>query len=78
VPPSTSIASATKGVPALHTAYFATGVNRRAHSVSCTLSHASPPIAQAWCQTMLDTRGGALLSAQVQNDLLLRATGGMG
>ncbi|WAH51345.1 isovaleryl-CoA dehydrogenase [Pseudescherichia vulneris] len=42
------------------------------------LRHASPPIAQAWCQTMLDTRGGSLLSAQVQNDLLLRATGGVG
>jgi len=42
------------------------------------LRYASPPVAQAWCQTMLDTRGGALLSAQVQNDLLLRATGGVG
>lgn len=42
------------------------------------LRYASPPVAQAWCQTMLDTRGNVLLSAQVQNDLLLRATGGVG
>ncbi|ECO5950234.1 isovaleryl-CoA dehydrogenase [Salmonella enterica] len=41
------------------------------------LRHASPPLAQAWCQMMLDTRGEMLLSAQVQNDLLLRATGGL-
>lgn len=41
------------------------------------LRHASPPLAQAWCQMMLDTRGGMPLSAQVQNDLLLRATGGL-
>ncbi|EBU8260876.1 isovaleryl-CoA dehydrogenase [Salmonella enterica subsp. enterica serovar Stuttgart] len=40
------------------------------------LRHASPPLAQAWCQMMLDTRGEMPLSAQVQNDLLLRATGG--
>ncbi|WP_312947674.1 isovaleryl-CoA dehydrogenase [Superficieibacter sp.] len=40
------------------------------------LRHASPPVAQAWCQMMLDTRGGVPLSEQVQNDLLLRATGG--
>lgn len=40
------------------------------------LSHASPPMAQAWCQMMLDTRGGTLLSTQVQDDVLLRATGG--
>ncbi|BBN79081.1 isovaleryl-CoA dehydrogenase [Salmonella enterica subsp. enterica serovar Senftenberg] len=39
------------------------------------LRHASPPLAQAWCQMMLDTRGEMPLSAQVQNDLLLRATG---
>ncbi|MDA8478018.1 isovaleryl-CoA dehydrogenase [Citrobacter sp. Awk 4] len=41
------------------------------------LRYASPPVAQAWCQMMLDTRGVARLSAQVQNDLLLRATGGL-
>ncbi|VDZ81312.1 isovaleryl CoA dehydrogenase [Salmonella bongori] len=41
------------------------------------LRYASPPLAQAWCQMMLDTRGGMPLSAQVQNDLLLRATGGL-
>ncbi|EMD9038240.1 isovaleryl-CoA dehydrogenase [Salmonella enterica] len=41
------------------------------------LRHASPPLVQAWCQMMLDTRGEMPLSAQVQNDLLLRATGGL-
>ncbi|EKT1958737.1 isovaleryl-CoA dehydrogenase [Salmonella enterica] len=41
------------------------------------LRHASPPLPQAWCQMMLDTRGEMPLSAQVQNDLLLRATGGL-
>ncbi|ELV8914547.1 isovaleryl-CoA dehydrogenase [Salmonella enterica subsp. enterica serovar Typhimurium] len=41
------------------------------------LRHASPPLAQAWCQMMLDTRGVMPLPAQVQNDLLLRATGGL-
>ncbi|ECI3850211.1 isovaleryl-CoA dehydrogenase [Salmonella enterica subsp. enterica] len=41
------------------------------------LRHASPPLAQAWCQMMLDTRGEMSLSAQVQNYLLLRATGGL-
>ncbi|EDC4705784.1 isovaleryl-CoA dehydrogenase [Salmonella enterica] len=41
------------------------------------LRHASPPLAQAWCQLMLDTRGEMPLPAQVQNDLLLRATGGL-
>ncbi|EEI4286148.1 isovaleryl-CoA dehydrogenase [Salmonella enterica] len=41
------------------------------------LRHASPPLAQAWCQMMLDTRGEMPLSTQVQNDLLLRATGGL-
>lgn len=39
------------------------------------LRYASPPVAQARCQMMLDTRGGMKLSEQVQNDLLLRATG---
>ncbi|WP_318373294.1 isovaleryl-CoA dehydrogenase [Enterobacter sp.] len=42
------------------------------------LRHASPPLAQAWCQMMLDTRGGALINEQVQNHLLSRATGGVG
>lgn len=42
------------------------------------LRHASPPLAQAWCQMMLDTRGEMPLLAQVQNDLLLRATGDCG
>ncbi|EAM3449435.1 isovaleryl-CoA dehydrogenase [Salmonella enterica] len=41
------------------------------------LRHASPPLAQAWCQMMLDTRGEMPLPAQVQNDLLLRVTGGL-
>ncbi|EMX8193292.1 isovaleryl-CoA dehydrogenase [Salmonella enterica] len=41
------------------------------------LRHSSPPLAQAWCQMMLDTRGEMPLPAQVQNDLLLRATGGL-
>lgn len=41
------------------------------------LRHASPPLAQAWCQMMLDTLGEMPLPAQVQNDLLLRATGGL-
>lgn len=41
------------------------------------LRHASPPVAQAWCQMMLDTRGGLLLSERVQDALLLRATGGL-
>ncbi|PDO83677.1 isovaleryl-CoA dehydrogenase [Kosakonia pseudosacchari] len=39
------------------------------------LRHASPPMAQAWCQMMLDTRGTSPIGEQVQNDLLLRATG---
>jgi putative acyl-CoA dehydrogenase len=42
------------------------------------LRHASPPLAQAWCQMMLDTRGGSLINEQVQNHLLSRATGGVG
>ena len=41
------------------------------------LRYASPPVAQAWCQMMLDTRGVTQFSAQVQGDLLLRATGGI-
>ena len=42
------------------------------------LRHASPPVAQAWCRMMLDTRGGTLMNEQVQSDLLLRATGRVG
>ena len=42
------------------------------------LRHASPPVAQAWCRMMLDTRGGTLMTEQVQSDLLLRATGRVG
>ncbi|WP_348245150.1 hypothetical protein, partial [Salmonella enterica] len=34
-------------------------------------------LAQACCQMMLDTRGEMPLPAKVQNDLLLRATGGL-
>lgn len=41
------------------------------------LRYSSPPVVQAWCQMMLDTRGGLRLSEQVLNDLLLRATGGL-
>lgn len=41
------------------------------------LRHASPPLAQAWCREMLDARGRSLLSEQVQDGLLLRATGGV-
>lgn len=41
------------------------------------LQYASPPIAQAWCQMMLDMRGGKSLSEQVQDAVLLRATGGL-
>ncbi|MHA8115547.1 isovaleryl-CoA dehydrogenase [Kosakonia cowanii] len=40
------------------------------------LRHASPPIAQAWCQMILDTRGASRIDEQVKSDLLLRATGG--
>jgi len=42
------------------------------------LRTASPPMAQAWCRMMLDSRGGMLLDERLQSDLLLRATGGMG
>lgn len=41
------------------------------------LRYASPPVAQAWCQMMLDTRGGRRLSEQVQDEVVLRATGGV-
>lgn len=40
------------------------------------LRYASPPVSQAWCRMMLDPRGGAMLSEQVINELLIRATGG--
>ncbi|MGL5699968.1 MAG: isovaleryl-CoA dehydrogenase [Kluyvera sp.] len=40
------------------------------------LRYASPPMAQAWCRMMLDSRGEALLSEQVINEVLCRATGG--
>ncbi|ALR75137.1 isovaleryl-CoA dehydrogenase [[Enterobacter] lignolyticus] len=42
------------------------------------LKQASPPVAQAWCRMMLDTRGGSLINPQVQEDVLIRATGGAG
>lgn len=41
------------------------------------LRYASPPVAQAWCQMMLDTRGGRRLSEQVHDEVLMRATGGV-
>jgi putative acyl-CoA dehydrogenase len=39
------------------------------------LRHASPPLAEAWCRMMLDTRGGMRLDAPTLDDLLLRAMG---
>ncbi len=39
------------------------------------LRHASPPLAEAWCRMMLDTRGGIRLDAPTLDDLLLRAMG---
>ncbi|KWU95806.1 hypothetical protein AGE08_23580 [Salmonella enterica subsp. enterica serovar Kentucky] len=36
-----------------------------------------PPLAQAWCQMMVDARGGVPVSARVQSDLLLGAAGGL-
>ena len=42
------------------------------------LQFAPPLVAQAWCRMMLDTRGASVMAEQVQNDLLLRATGGAG
>lgn len=42
------------------------------------LRDATPPVAQAWCRMMLDSRGSVVLSAQLQDYLLLRATGGVG
>lgn len=41
------------------------------------LRHASPPVAQAWCQMMLDPRGGLRLAERVEDEVLLRATGGL-
>ncbi len=37
------------------------------------LRFASPPLAQAWCRMMLDTRGSVRLDAQLLDDALLRA-----
>lgn len=42
------------------------------------LRDATPPVAQAWCRMMLDRRGSMLLSAQLQDYLMLRVTGGVG
>ncbi len=42
------------------------------------LQFAPPTMAQAWCRMMLDMRGASVVGQQVQNDLLLRATGGAG
>ncbi len=42
------------------------------------LRYSSPPLAQAWCRMMLDPRGDMVLDARVQNEVLLRATGGQG
>lgn len=42
------------------------------------LQFAPPTMAQAWCRMMLDIRGASVVGQQVQNDLLLRATGGAG
>lgn len=39
------------------------------------LRFASPPLAEAWCRMMLDTRGGIRLDAPTLDDLLLRAMG---
>lgn len=39
------------------------------------LRHSSPPLAEAWCRMMLDTRGGMRLDAPTLDDLLLRAMG---
>jgi putative acyl-CoA dehydrogenase len=39
------------------------------------LRFASPPLAEAWCRMMLDTRGGMRLDEQTLDDLLLRAMG---
>lgn len=42
------------------------------------LQYAPPLVAQAWCRMMLDARGTPVVAEQAQNDLLLRATGGVG
>lgn len=39
------------------------------------LRYASPPLAEAWCRMMLDTRGGMRLDEPTLEDLLLRAMG---
>lgn len=39
------------------------------------LAHLSPPLAEAWCRMMLDSRGESVLPEQVVIDVLLRATG---
>lgn len=38
----------------------------------------TPPLAQAWCRMMLDTRGDSPLPEPVLAQALLRATGGAG
>ncbi|ADO50214.1 isovaleryl-CoA dehydrogenase [[Enterobacter] lignolyticus] len=56
-------------------------ITRQIYLLGCgaqMLKQASPPVAQAWCRMMLDTRGGSLISPQVQEDVLIRATGGAG
>ncbi|KOR00626.1 isovaleryl-CoA dehydrogenase [Pluralibacter gergoviae] len=40
------------------------------------LRYSSPPVAQAWCRMMLDSRGDVVLDARVQDEVLQRATGG--
>ncbi|VYU48077.1 isovaleryl-CoA dehydrogenase [Metakosakonia massiliensis] len=42
------------------------------------LRFASPPVAQAWCRLMLDSRGVTPLEEKVRADVLGRATGGVG
>ncbi len=42
------------------------------------LQHLSPPLGEAWCRMMLDSRGESILPNQVLLDVLLRATGRTG
>lgn len=42
------------------------------------LQHLSPPLGEAWCRMMLDSRGESVLPNQVLIDVLLRATGRTG
>ncbi|MGB7803912.1 isovaleryl-CoA dehydrogenase [Buttiauxella sp.] len=42
------------------------------------LQHLSPPLGEAWCRMMLDSRGESVLPNQVLTDVLLRATGRTG